>query len=292
LASNFRDQTKIIIDVGERIGGKDGVASLLPSRNMLDSLDRVFFTLLEYSSFELADGAIVATSAIEHLLTKYGFPITNIFRVPIGTDLELFKEVDRLYARRVLGLTSEARIVTYVGGSLTLPQYFYFLLDVLGELNRPPDVKLMFLGARVPTVVRDFVDRMSLGHRVLLTGPVRLEKYPLYLSASDVLVLPLQNNPIDYWRWPNRLQEYMASGRPVVVSPVSEAAKIVKIEKCGLVAESFTPKAFASKVEYLLNHPREAERLGSNGRNAVEEKYNWSAICRTIENVYLTLKKR
>jgi glycosyltransferase involved in cell wall biosynthesis len=36
-----------------------------------------------------------------------------------------------------------------------------------------------------------------------------------------------------------------------------------------------SPSAIADAITWLLEHPREAEEMGHNGRRAVEAMYNW-----------------
>jgi glycosyltransferase involved in cell wall biosynthesis len=36
------------------------------------------------------------------------------------------------------------------------------------------------------------------------------------------------------------------------------------------------PAAIANAIDYLIQHPNEARKMGENGRRAVLEQYNWS----------------
>ena len=37
------------------------------------------------------------------------------------------------------------------------------------------------------------------------------------------------------------------------------------------------PAAIAKAIDYLVENPREAQRMGENGRKAVEARYNWES---------------
>ena len=50
---------------------------------------------------------------------------------------------------------------------------------------------------------------------------------------------------------------------------------VVQQEHCGVLVDSTDPEAVAQGILYLLEHPKEARRMGQNGRRAFEDKYNW-----------------
>jgi Glycosyltransferase len=51
--------------------------------------------------------------------------------------------------------------------------------------------------------------------------------------------------------------------------------KIIETNNCGFCVDPKNPRAIAKAVEYLINHPKEAQKMGENGKKAVAEKYNW-----------------
>ena len=67
----------------------------------------------------------------------------------------------------------------------------------------------------------------------------------------------------------------MAAGIPVIASNFPVWKEIIDGAQCGLCVDPLDPKAIAEAIQYLVDHPYEAEKMGKNGRLAVEEKYNW-----------------
>lgn len=53
-------------------------------------------------------------------------------------------------------------------------------------------------------------------------GPKRLEQLPSYLAHFDVLILPFLINEVTRSIYPLKINEYLASGKPVVATPFSE----------------------------------------------------------------------
>lgn len=74
---------------------------------------------------------------------------------------------------------------------------------------------------------------------------------------------------------PVKMFEYMAAGLPVIASDFPLWKEIIESNNCGLCVDPLDPQAIAEAIDYLANHPEEAEQMGRNGQKAVQEKYNW-----------------
>jgi glycosyltransferase involved in cell wall biosynthesis len=66
--------------------------------------------------------------------------------------------------------------------------------------------------------------------------------------------------------------------------------RIVEEENCGILVDPMNIDEIANAITYLLEHPKEAERMGKNGRRAVEEKYNWEKMEEKLFELYEGLK--
>ncbi len=279
-----------LIDFEDRIGGREGYYNLAKDTSIANRLKRFWFGLLENESTKLADAATASTDLMKRLLLSLGMKEDRIFKVPRGVDTSLYKPLAKDTARRRIGLDPACKVIGYLGGSLRLPEYHEILLRAFSNIRRNwPDSKLLLIGRRIPDTARAKISNLKLNESVLLTKTLQLEEIPTYLSAADVLALPLLDNFVDGCRWPNRLLEYMACGRPVVVSSVGEAPMIVAEHKCGSVAQSGNHTGFSEKIEYLLGHPKEATELGLRARAAVEENYTWPAVTKSTELIYNAL---
>jgi glycosyltransferase involved in cell wall biosynthesis len=60
--------------------------------------------------------------------------------------------------------------------------------------------------------------------------------------------------------------DFMAAGRPVIVSAAGEAARILDRAGAGLAVPPENPGALAEAVRWLADHPAEAATMGKQGR--------------------------
>jgi glycosyltransferase involved in cell wall biosynthesis len=73
-----------------------------------------------------------------------------------------------------------------------------------------------------------------------------------------------------------KIFSYMEAGLPVIVSRHPVMAAIVNETGCGLVVDESSPAEIAQAITYVLEHPEAAQAMGRRGRQAMEQKYNWS----------------
>lgn len=104
--------------------------------------------------------------------------------------------------------------------------------------------------------------------------------------AGIVTFLPVPNH-ID--AQPNKMFEYMSAGLPVIGSNFPLWKEIIEGNKCGICVDPTQPKEIAKAIQYIFDHPEEAEEMGENGIAAIQRKYNWSAEEKKLISTYQSI---
>jgi glycosyltransferase involved in cell wall biosynthesis len=120
---------------------------------------------------------------------------------------------------------------------------------------------------------------------IVRTGPVRFEEIGSILSACDICWLPLRDTGANRGRWPIKLSDYMAAGRPVISTNVGDLGHFVKKHNIGLVS-SDTPSELSSRINELLEDFEKRKMMGIRARYLAETDYSWDTISRKLENFY------
>ena len=87
---------------------------------------------------------------------------------------------------------------------------------------------------------------------VLFPGRFPASVMPALIARADASLLTLKKEPIFAITVPNRLQSYMACGKPILASIDGEAAGIISAAKCGLVSPAGDLSEFISIVENFM----------------------------------------
>ena len=136
---------------------------------------------------------------------------------PNAADIELFSKAQSGDLPRPADIAHIDRpIIGYTGNICQRMDY-----DILQDIShRHPDKAIVLVGPKNFYAHTD-IDLDSLPN-VYFCGPKRIEELPAYLAHFDVLILPFKCNELTKSIYPLKINEYLASGKPVVSTNFSE----------------------------------------------------------------------
>jgi glycosyltransferase involved in cell wall biosynthesis len=223
-----------------------------------------------------ADGTVVISHALASRAKALGIGGEGILYLPPGADPAAIRKTPIPVARKMCGLETSGRLLGYLGNIYQRDANLIF--DTLGHL-KSPGVRLLMVGepgCRVPDELHD---------RVVITGRLPFDKMLDYLSACDVLVLPLSDTITNRGRWPSKVNEYVAVGRPTVACDVGDVAGLLRDNDIGLLVRP-DPSRFAAGVDQLLQDPARAEAMGDRARQVAMSTYSQGAVADRLEHFY------
>lgn len=175
--------------------------------------------------------------------------------------------------------------VAYIG-NITVVRCIREMISAVALLPETRAAELHLAGAYSPENLRDQVAKLPGWKRVRELGYLDRRGVLRALSrvkAGLVLFYPEPNLVNAY---SNKMFEYMAAGIPVIASDFPLWREIVRKRACGILVNPHDPQAIANAVDYVLSNPKEAEAMGSRGRKAVQEWYNWENEQRKLLALY------
>lgn len=172
----------------------------------------------------------------------------TIISIPNPIDTHLFRPMDKLEARRMMGLPVEGRVVLIASLRVTDVRkgadYFVEAVRVLAEKNPElrTDTKIAILGGQAEEMAAQMaLPACPLGY---ISDALRIVAA---YSAADVFVLPsLEEN------LPNTLMEAMACGVPCVGFNVGGIPEMIEHRVTGYVARYKDSVDLAEGMKYVL----------------------------------------
>lgn len=88
---------------------------------------------------------------------------------------------------------------------------------------------------------------------------------------------------------PVKMFEYMAAGIPIIASNFSKWKEIIDEYKCGITVDPNSPEDIKKGIFRLINNPKLAQKMGENGRKAINKTLNWNVEEKKLIELYTTL---
>ncbi|HEX5056265.1 MAG TPA: glycosyltransferase family 4 protein [Gammaproteobacteria bacterium] len=174
-------------------------------------------------------------------------------------------------------------------GSITRVRGIEEIIHALGLLRAGYDARLRLAGDFAPRELQQEMQALPGWHHTDYLKWINREQAASLLGsvrAGLVVLYPIKNYPDAY---PVKMFEYMSAGLPVIASDFPLWRSIVEGNACGLLVDPLDPKAIARAMQWLLEHPQEAEAMGRRGREAVEQRYTWESEKKKLLNLYSEL---
>ncbi len=141
-------------------------------------------------------------------------------------------------------------------------------------VKRNPDWQFVFIGAPVVDHKTDDLDALVKLDNVHVFGATPRQEVPGYVHQFDVCMIPYRNNPYNASSFPLKFWEFMATGKPVVVSGVPEL------------------KEYRNHIEYVENADQFEKAIARalKDRNAAKRKqlaggHSWEKRVDTLQEL-------
>ena len=203
--------------------------------------------------------------------------------VPNGVDIALFSnrksegELNELKNK----LNKKADDIFLITTSRLVPKNA--IGDIIDSMQYLPlNVKFLILGSGyLEKELKEKVKVLNLENRIQFLGYIPHKEMPQYLHISDVFIRPSLSEGMG-----NSYIEAMASGIPVIATPVGGIVDFLKDGETGLFCEVKNPRSIAQKVEKLIKDKESRDYIVKNTLAMVKEKYDWSIVSNMMFKVF------
>ncbi len=197
--------------------------------------------------------------------------------IPNGADPSMFEPSKRgADFRRAYHL--EDNFVALYAGAHGMSNDLNVLLDAAKLLADEKKIQIVLLGdGKEKPALQKRAEEMKLTN-VTFVPSVPKSEMPNALAASDACIAILK--PLEEYKttYPNKVFDYLAAGRAVVLAIDGVIREVVEAAGCGLFVEPGHPSAMADAIRKLANDPEKRHAMGLSGRKYLEENFSRAAI--------------
>jgi len=237
----------------------------------VDVCDRFTHWLHKRSMFERATGVLVISKEIERRVMTKKLEVNRslvVHRLPAIVDFERFATAP----------ASEPATFTYCG---TWLNDICFCIEALGIVQRaghPCRLTIVGAGAEYRDEIFKFAAEKGVpAADIILTGCVDEASLASCYRSAIALLLPMRDDDQSRTRMPNKLAEYLATGRPVVAGNIGELTAFLYDGENAYLAEPGSEQDFADKMIAVLDEPARAARIGAAGQAACKKYLDYTA---------------
>ena len=233
-----------------------------------------------------ADRLILVTDeAKDYYINNYGLDPRKIIVLPNYIVLDRFRKL--VPETSIQPADHDIFTVVYFGdtgfrrGTLTILE----AADKLKDKN----IRFLIIGtSREQDLLRKEATIRNLKN-VTFAGWIPPAEAMKLISGTDAGICPFLKNIHHDTTYANKMFQYMALGKPVIVSDCTAQANFVTREKCGLVFEAGNADELCDRIIKLTNR-NEYDHLSKNASACVSEKYNWENYGRRLIELYSGLQ--
>ena len=187
---------------------------------------------------------------------------------------------------------AEAPAVLLFVGTLSIRKGLVDLLEAAAQVQAPPGSWQLVIvggaaevGEREADQIRQVAD--ALGLAAALAGPRRGEGLRRTFASASALVLP------SHWEGqPMVILEAMASGLPIISTPVGAIPDVVRHDVEGLLLEPHDVAGLAAALERVISSPADRARWGAAARERVLERHDMPVLAGRLEALYREVSPR
>ncbi|MGD9897745.1 MAG: glycosyltransferase family 4 protein [Calditrichaceae bacterium] len=234
-----------------------------------------FLRLMEKFVVPRLDGVLVVSKQSAERVEKLS-PGDDQIWVVGNTPILNEENGQTIYSELADKISSKSSFILLYTGMIEAHRGIDVPVRALAKLSISiPGIKLVIVGeGTYESKLKNIIKEMNLEDSVFFTGWVPNKYLNSIIKISDIGLIPHYVSEHIDTTLPNKIYDYMAEAKPVLVTQSRSLSAIIQAEKCGLIYNDHSPDDLVEKVLKLYDEGTR-KRLGENGKQAVLKRLNW-----------------
>jgi glycosyltransferase involved in cell wall biosynthesis len=211
--------------------------------------------------------------------------------VPNGAETAMFTPQDDGEGfRRQHNLVG--KFIAMYAGAHGMSNDLGVVLQAAARLADQPEIVFALLGdGKEKPALQEQARELGLSN-VLFLPPLAKFDMPAALAAADACLAILK--PIELYKttYPNKVFDYLAAGRPVVLAIDGVIRKVVEDAGAGIPVPPGDPQAMAQAIRSLAGQPEARRQMGQQARQYVETYFDRAQLADRLADLMVEIAGR
>jgi glycosyltransferase involved in cell wall biosynthesis len=154
-------------------------------------------------------------------------------------------------------------------------------------ISQTKDNKILFLVAgsdiQHTREINNYFIEKDLEKNLICLGKIEYDHIPGVIALSDVCLSILEDNPVYQMSPPQKVIEYLASGKPVIANEIQTHALLITDKFNGFLTEN-NPDMISDRILFLKKNPEIYERMSKNALQTAS-KFDTSKVYNEMKDV-------
>ena len=258
----------------------------------LKKISHGFYDLF-FEEFEKkrAEGIVCLSAAMFERAKNLNVKKQSICIIHGGADVRAIK----FYSAPINQLKqneSAELILGFVGLNLGELNDILPLIMALNEITKdksiPYPITLLSTGKILP---KEVTDQLNIRFNFVQMGWTDYRNYPELLAMFDIAVLTQEENLLNLYRWPNKIGDYLAAGRKILINSYGETSLFVSEFQKVFIEVNFDIDSIKNKIIEVYNSKFYKQDRFEIRRIACEN-FSWQLRAKELEDfIYEVIQK-
>lgn len=275
-----KNQAPLILNVQDLWPESISATGRIHSPLLMKLLSRLVRWIYKHSTILL-----VQSEAFKDSILRLN-PVADVVYWPNSVDPLFYSGQPKEVAPSLVELFSKSAFTVTFAGNIGAAQSIKTIVHAAQLLNAKTTIKIIMLG---DGSMREWAlqEKKKRGiDNLFLPGSFPEDQMPSIYKKSSCLLVSLTNKSIFNLTIPNKIQGYLALGRPIIGSLNGASAKIITEAEAGLIAQAENAEMLAERIIEMSNKSSEdLEILGNNARRYFQKHFEHGELMTRLDTI-------
>lgn len=234
----------------------------------ISSESKIYNILLKLSRwiYKNANEIFTSSKLFEDYFTNTLNVDKKITHLPVYAE-ELFENI------KPIQMDNE-NINLVFAGNIGEMQSVETIIYAANEVKDDQNIKFHIVGDGSSKIkCEELVNQLAL-ENVIFHGQHPVSEMPRYYEMADAFLVTLKANKVISYTLPNKVQSYMAAGKPIIGSIDGETQIVIHESKCGYCSPAEDSKKLANNIRGFMEEKEKHIVYGENARKYYDNNFS------------------